>query len=198
MIRKTNLLLIIISIIVSFYFVFTRDINNIGLILKDASIIITITGIYIIEKIFKLKINDGIKFIYVLFIFTAHFLGATCELYNKIFWFDKFSHFVSGILTSFAALLIINKSKSKNSLFFNILFIISFSMLVASLWEVFEYLASYYFKMDPQRVTLTGVTDTMGDIIVALLGTILLSTCYYFEHSEGYNLIVKKFENMIK
>ncbi len=195
MIKKINFLLILVSIIISFYFVFTRD-NNPALILKDASIIITITGIYIIEKIFKVHINDGIKCCYIVFVFVAHFLGATCELYNKIYWFDKFSHFVSGILTSFGAIYILVKNKS-NKLLFNILFIISFSLGIAALWEIFEYLASYYFNMDPQKVILTGVTDTMGDIIVAFLGSILVSICYYFEHTSNHNIFIKKFEKLI-
>ena len=37
-----NVILILVSIVGSFYFVFTRD-DKLGLILKDASIIITIT-----------------------------------------------------------------------------------------------------------------------------------------------------------
>lgn len=196
MIKKFNFILILISIIFSFYFVFTRD-DKIGLILKDASIIITITGIYIIEKIFKIKINDGLKFVYILFVFIAHFLGANCELYNKIYWFDKFSHFISGLLTTFIAIFILVKNKYKKSLFFNILFMISFSLAIAAFWEIFEYLSSYYLHMDPQKVVETGVTDTMGDIIVAFLGAILVSICYYFEHKENFNLLIKKFEKLI-
>ena len=80
---------------------------------------------------------------------------------------------------------------------FNILFIISFSLGIAALWEIFEYLASYYFNMDPQKVILTGVTDTMGDIIVAFLGSILVSICYYFEHTSNHNIFIKKFEKLI-
>ena len=194
MIKKINYLLILVAIMGSFYIVFTRD-NELVYVLKDSSIIFTITGIYIIEKIFKLNINDNIKFMYVLFIFTSHFLGVTCELYNHIYWFDKFTHFVSGILTSFGALIILKNNKK--SIFFNILFIISFSMLVASSWEIFEYLSSYYFNVDPQRVLETGVTDTMGDIIVAFLGSILVSLCYYFEHKNNYNLLIKSFEKLL-
>ncbi len=196
MIKKINYLLVVISIIGSFYFVFTKD-NSIVLILKDASIVITINALYIIQKIFKVKINDGLIFFYILFIFIAHFLGVTCELYNKIYWFDKFSHFISGILTSFVAIYILVKSKCDKKILFNILFIISFSLAIAAFWEVFEYLASYYFNVDPQKVVMTGVTDTMGDIIVALLGTVLVSICYYYENILKYNLIVKKFEKMI-
>ncbi len=196
MLKKTNILLILTAIIVSLYFVITRD-NEIGLILKDVTILITITGVYILEKIFKIKINDGLKFVYVLFIFMAHFLGAICELYNSIYWFDKFTHFASGILTTFIAIYIIVKNKKNNSLFYNILFMISFSLAIAACWEIFEYLSSYYLNVDPQKVLETGVSDTMGDIIVAFLGAILVSVCYYFEHTSKNNLLIKKFEKMV-
>ena len=70
-------------------------------------------------------------------------------------------------------------------------------MLIASIWEVFEYLSSYYFNVDPQKVILTGVTDTMGDMIVALFGSILVCSSYYFEHQENYNLIIRKYESLV-
>ena len=196
MMRKINIFLILVSIIGSLYFVITKD-TNIIFVLKDISIIFTINLLYIIKGIFKIKINDGINFIYILFIFMSHFLGVTCELYGQIFWYDKFIHFLSGIITSFIAIYILEKIKNRHNLLFNILFIIAFSLMVASLWEIFEYLSSYYFNVDPQRVALTGVSDTMKDIIVAFLGSILISLSYYFENTEGYQLLTKKFINQL-
>lgn len=196
MIKKINYLLILISSIISVYIALTKE-SNIVYILKDISIILSISALYIAQKIFKIRINEGLNFIYIVFIFIAHFLGVVVDLYTKIYWFDKFTHFLSGILTSFAAIYILVKNKEKNILF-NTLFILSFSMLIASIWEVFEYLSSYYFNVDPQKVILTGVTDTMGDIIVALLGSILVSLSYYFEHKEDNSLIIKIFEEFIK
>ena len=196
MIKKINILLILVSIIGSLYFVFTKD-DNIIFILKDLSIILTINGLYIIQKLFKIKINDGINFIYIIFIFMAHFLGVICDLYTKIYWFDKFVHFLSGIVSSFAAIYILLKFKKNKNLFFDILYIIAITLMIASLWEVFEYLASYYFNVDPQKVLLTGVNDTMSDIIVAFLGSILVSISYYYESKYNVNLLIKKFIKQI-
>lgn len=192
MLKKINLLLIIISIIGSFYIVLTRE-NTLVYILKDLSVILTINAIYIINYLFKLKISDEVNFAYILFIFLAHFIGVTCEVYNKIYWFDKFIHFLSGILSSFAAIYVINKFKKDSNYKFTILFIIAFSLMCASLWEVFEYLSSYYFGVDPQKVVLTGVTDTMGDIIVAFLGSILVSISYHYEYLCDKSLLIKRF-----
>lgn len=196
MIKKINIILILTSILGSLYFVFTRD-NNIVLILKDLSIIITINALYIIRKLFKLKISDVLIFIYVLFIFLAHFLGVICELYNVIYWYDKFTHFLSGVLTSFGAIFLLKKFKKSGNTIFSILFIIALSLMVASLWEIFEYLSSFYLGVDPQKVAQTGVADTMGDIIVAFLGSILVSIGYQYEYKCNYDLLIKRFVNLI-
>ena len=192
MIKKINILLILMAIIGTLYFVFTRD-TNIVLILKDISIIVTISALYIIQKLFKIKISEGINLIYITFVFMAHFLGVICELYNYIYWFDKFVHFLSGIVTAFVAIYLLVKCKKDKNIFFDILVIISLTLAVAAFWEIFEYLSSFYFHMDPQKVLTTGVSDTMGDIIVAFLGSILVSICYYFENKYNYDLLVKRF-----
>jgi len=192
MIKKINISLILIAVIGTLYFVFTRD-TNIVLILKDISIIVTISALYIIQKLFKIKISEVINLTYIIFIFMAHFLGVICELYNYIYWFDKFIHFLSGIVTAFVAIYLLVKFRKDKNMFFDILVIISLTLAVAALWEIFEYLSSFYFHMDPQKVLTTGVSDTMGDIIVAFLGSILVSMCYYFENKYNYNLLVKRF-----
>ena len=195
--KKINHLLIFIAIMGSIYITITKD-ESLVYILKDMSIIITINALYILKKTFKIKLSEEINFIYILFIFTAHFIGVTCEVYDKVYWFDKFVHFLSGILSSFGALYLIVKFKKEDNIKFTILFIIAFSLMVASLWEIFEYLSSYYFDVDPQRVAVTGVTDTMGDIIVAFLGSILVSLSYYYEYINNKTLLIKKFIKSIK
>ena len=195
MIKKINYLLILIASIFGVYFAIAKE-SELVFILKDVSILITISALYIIQKVFKVKINDYINFIYIAFIFAAHFLGVIVDLYTKIYWFDKFTHFLSGIVTSFAALYILAKNKNTKTIF-NVLFIVSFSMLIACGWEIFEYIASLLFNVDPQKVALTGVSDTMGDILVTLLGSIIVSLCYCFEHKSNYNLLIKKYEKLI-
>ena len=196
MIKKINILLILVATIGGLYFAITKE-TNIIFILKDISIVLSISALYIVQKIFKIKIPEGINFLYILFIFMAHFLGVICDFYSKIYWFDKFVHFLSGFVAAFIAIYLLVKFKKDKNIIFSIIFIISFSVMIGSIWEVFEYLASYYFNVDPQKVVATGVTDTMGDIIVTLLASILTSISYYFEHKYNSNLLVKKFIKII-
>ncbi len=193
-IKYINYLLCVIAIIGSFYIIFTRE-NTLGIFLKDLSIIVTITLPYIIQKLCKVKIDDKLIFIYVLFIFFAQFLGVTVELYNKIPFFDKVIHTLSGVLTAFGSLLILSlmhKYDIKDKLF-NIMWIISFTLMVAVGWEIFEYMANIFFGGDAQRVALTGVNDTMQDMIVALIGSMLVVIIYSF-YSK---LSIFSFENSV-
>ena len=177
--KKINYLLIICILIGAFINVFFELDKGIVIVLKDISIIFTITLPYILKKIFKIDINEFLIFIWIIFIFLAHFLGVSLEFYNKWYCFDKVTHFMSGILSGGVATLIINKVKCKN-VYQNILFIVSFTWFCAGMWEVFEFTSNYLFGGDAQKVALTGVSDTMWDMIVAFLGSIIVSFIYWF------------------
>lgn len=194
-IKYINYLLSLVAIIGSFYIIVVKD-RELGVILKDASILVTITLPYILEKIFKIKIDNKLKFIYILFVFCAHFLGATVELYNKISWYDKLCHTLSGVLTSYGALLILTFIKNCNieNKFFNIMYMICVTLAVASLWEIFEYTANILFGGDAQKVVQTGVNDTMQDIIVAFIGSLFVCLIYGFYST----LNIFNFTNSVK
>lgn len=191
-----NILLVISAIIGSFYFVVTRD-NQIGLILKDSSILLTITSPYWIEKIFHKKLSPIVKFVCILFVFCAHFLGATIEFYNEFTYYDKITHTISGILTALLAMLLLKQlgMYQENKIFFNVLFIISITLSVAVCWEFFEYFGNIFFGGDAQRVAKTGVNDTMQDMLVAFLGSVIISILYVIEETTKKDGIVKNFMN---
>lgn len=190
----TNYVLVISAILGSYYLVLTRD-NQLGLILKDSSIIITITLPYLIEFILRKKIPLGIKTFYILFVFLAQFLGVTIELYNEWAYFDKFTHWLSGILTALLSLSVLKylDMYEEHKIAFNIIWMISITLAVASLWEFFEYIANIFFGGDAQRVALTGVNDTMQDMLVAFIGSILVSIMYVYEVICHKKIIVNSF-----
>jgi Predicted membrane protein (DUF2238). len=194
-----NYILVIIAVVVSFYMVITRD-KEVGLILKDASIIITITLPYIIEKVFRKKIAITLKTTYIIFIFLAQFIGVTLELYNHLAYYDKFTHWLSGVGTALVALIILDlfNMYDNKKILFNIIYMIAVTLMVATFWELFEYIANIFFGGDAQRVELTGVNDTMQDIIVAFLGSILVSFIYFYEESKNKKGFIRSFMEGIK
>jgi len=191
--KKINKILIllscILSIIYSLEILNTGDIYNILIRLSFILIVLIPT---ILRKI-KINISSSSEFILIVFAFIGHFLGSIMNLYNKIYWFDTFVHFLSGIVVAFFTLEIIKKSKIKTNHIFEIIFILGVSSLVATSWEIFEFTCDKLFDKDAQHVLTTGVDDTMKDMIVALLGSILFNICYIYEYINDKKLIITNF-----
>lgn len=164
------------------------------------SIILIIFIPNILEKIFKIKISEASKMIYVIFIFLAHFLGSIINFYNTVSGYDTFAHILSGILVFFLGLefLINIKKYDKNNIYFNVLFIISLSFMIAGIWEIFEFTCDKLFSKDAQHVLTTGVNDTMKDMIVAVLGTSSMAIIYLFEQTNKLKLFITKFIEQVK
>lgn len=181
--KKINIALIVLTIALSLITVFSELDKGIVVVLKDLSIILTLFLPYILNKIFNLKINEKLIFIWIIFIFLAHYMGVILQLYFSWPYLDKVTHTLSGVLSAGAAIIILERVKSKNK-YFNVLFILSFTWLCAGLWEVFEFTCNALFGGDAQRVALTGVTDTMLDMIVAFIGSIIVSTIYIINKNK--------------
>lgn len=158
-----------------------------GRIFISLSLYITVWIPCLLRKILKINLPESMELIYLLFLFVAQFLGSIVNVYAKIYWFDSFTHFISGILTAVLSIFVLDwfhKYDSK-SIWFNIFFMIAFSLMVASLWEFLEFTSDHIFGGDTQNVLTTGVEDTMKDMIVAFLGAIL--TSIYFAYEKTLN-----------
>jgi len=151
----------------------------------------------ILKKYFKINLTSTLEFIYLVFIFFAHFLGSIVDFYHKMNNYDKIIHLLSGVVTAFLALYtLINLRKyDPKNIFFNVLFIISFVLMIASFWEFFEYFSDILFNQDAQNVLTTGIHDTMKDMIAAFLGSILFSMVYVYEEKSGNNILINKITN---
>lgn len=170
--KKLNNILIIVVTSISYIIALTY--------LKDKQCVdllktVLILPVMLIPKIlnkFNIKITSNLEFSYLLFIIFAYFLGVILNFYDKINSYDTIMHFISGIFTGYIATYLL---KDKNNKLYNFLFILGFVSLIAVSWETFEYISSIIFDVDPQKVKLTGINDTMKDMIVALLGGILVT-----------------------
>lgn len=181
-INKINNILIFLTSLASICYAI-KDFNYgaYDRLISSISIIFILIIPKIVNKIYKNKINNILECIYILFIILAQFLGSVVNLYSKIWWYDLFTHFLSGVLTSILALIILKYLKMDNDKRFNILFIICFTQMIASIWEFLEFGAFIIFKMDVQRHLTTGVFDTMEDMLSAFLGSIIISIYYLFK-----------------
>ena len=157
--KFNNILIVVFSLLSILYFIRDVNIGRTDRFLSD----LTLTLVLLLPRIFKIKMSDRLETLYLVFAIFADFFGSIVNLYNRTWWYDLFAHFVSGILTSILAIMIINHfelNKNENK-FFNILFIISFTMLIASLWEFVEFGSDCILHLDVQHNLTTGVRDTM-------------------------------------
>lgn len=130
-------------------------------------------------RVFRLRPIHALTIISRFFIFLAFHIGMVCSGYTSIPFYDKAVHTFSGIFFAFLGVIAFYKLKhnhkaEKTDLKLCTAFSFSFSMTIAAVWEIYEYIIGFILKTDPQCVAATGVGDTMGDIIACLIGTILL------------------------
>lgn len=155
-----------------------------AIVLKEVVILVYLPVI-LLPFIFKIK--PLLTFLYLIFTCIALFLGSLCHLFKLTIWFDSFSHFTWGMLSSLLAIYILDKLHmyDKKNVLFNLVFIFIFSLATSGFWEICEFTVDRIVGSDTQRVA-TGVFDTMKDIIVALLGNILFLIWYYYETRHSF------------
>ena len=150
-----------------------------------------------ISRKWKLYIPSNMQIIAIVFIFAHFILGEIFRVYDYSLLFDKILHTTSGLVfaaVGFSLVNLLNESTNTHlelSPFFVALFSFCFSMMIASLWEVYEFtfdsitgnnmqrwqiIGDILEVKDPGRV---GLIDTIGDIIVCLIGSLVVSIAGY-------------------
>lgn len=128
-------------------------------------------------KIFRGRRVQQLDFLMLSFAFLAYPLGACLDFYRILPGFDKLAHSLSGVFVSLLCLIMYYYLKPEHDISARdaslaMAFVFFGSMAVAGLWEIGEYLLSFLVGLDLQRAAATGVTDSMHDMIVCLIGTV--------------------------
>ena len=190
--KKINNIIIILSLIVELiYFIMNPiiTVDNILLLLSYIPVIFIPRIFNYIFKKSKIKITDDIEFIYLIFLILAFLFGSIMGGYSKVYWYDSFTHLLSGVFTAFMAIVILKwlNRYDKKDIVFNIIYMILVTLSVAVLWECTEFTIDKILGTDTQKVLTTGVNDTMKDMICALIGSILYSIYYLYNLNKKSN-----------
>ena len=191
--KKINNLIIILSLVIELiYFIMNPiiTVDNILLLLSYIPVIFIPKIFNYIFKKSKIKITDDIEFAYLIFLILAFLFGSIMGGYSKIYWYDSFTHLLSGVFTAFMAIVLLKwlNRYNKKDIVFNIIYIILVTLSVAVLWECTEFTIDKILGTDTQKVLTTGVNDTMKDMICALVGSILYSIYYLYSLSKKSNI----------
>jgi len=136
-----------------------------------------------IGRRFRVNIPPEFQLLAVIFVFSALFLGEIQSYYEKIWWWDIALHTSSGLLMGifgFLLVYVLNESERIDIHMrprFVAFFAFLFAVAVGALWEIFEFSMDQLIGVDMQKAMfddLSGLTDTMWDMIVNTLGALLI------------------------
>lgn len=167
----TTIVLTMFYIISLGYFLKIKDFMGISV---SIFCLILTPVLYQINKRVPKLLSDGLYIVFMWYACIASVLGSGYGFYD-INHYDDFLHITSGILTVTAAYTIIkyfntNEQVNKMNIVFIGIFIMMFSMGVASFWEIGEYSMDHILGTHTQ---VGGLTDTVMDMIDAFVGTII-------------------------
>lgn len=127
-----------------------------------------------VRVIFKGKMTPRIELLYYIFVFIALHLGICMDFYKTVPYFDKIVHLLSGVFSALAGHYAIQHYKmSAAPDHFKAVFIVSFSLGIAVLWEFFEFACDKLLGQSMQQLVSIGVDDTMYDLIMAFIGSLI-------------------------
>lgn len=131
-----------------------------------------------ILKKLKISINNTIEEMYLILIFLSATLGRIYRLYYITNWFDTLVHGISGIQLFILGLIVLKHYKLNKNILFNIIFGITLTLSLGTIWELTEYNIDEIFKTNMQSRE-TGIKDTIKDLSIAGTTSIITSIIYF-------------------
>lgn len=163
----------------------------------------------IVKKRLKLEIPSFMTVVYLLFLYCAIFLGEVRFFYINVKNWDTLLHTFSGVMIGtlgFSFVNILNDNKDdthlKLSPFFVAFFAFCFSVMLGTIWEVYEFSADHLLGFNMQKFRLAdgtdlaghaAISDTMKDIIVDIVGALFAALIGYISLKYKRGWIEKTF-----
>ncbi len=178
-------LVVLVDIVYLVGYIASKDLVK---ILECIALVVLMFLPKIVEK--KFKLNEYMRFVYIVYTTCLLLVGVIMNLYDTLYYYDSITHFITGIAGAVFGLLLLDSFNMYNpkKTLFNVVFMVAIVLSIAGIWEMFEFTNSKIFNIDVQRVLLTGVNDTMKDIILAFLGSLLTSIWYSYiaKYNKGF------------
>lgn len=171
-------ILIFLYLISSVFFLINFKINRFSPCL--CCLILTLLIKYLSKKFINIISHILITSI-LIFIFFASYLGSSFNFYGLIHHYDDIMHFLSGVLTVLLGYDIFTLLSTDINIKINrkviIIFVFSFTLAVAGIWELLEFSIDALLATNMQ---VGGLKDTMHDMIDAILASIISVPFYEF------------------
>jgi hypothetical protein len=131
-----------------------------------------------LERNLKVILPLEIEMLLVMFVFSAMYLGEIRSYYTTFWWWDLFLHTSSGFLLGLLGFIVIYVLNSQDRVRMRLspllvgVFSFVFSVALGAIWEIFEFSIDFFLGMNMQK---SGLNDTMGDMIVNLIGGLVMA-----------------------
>ena len=148
----------------------------------------------LLRRQLPVEIPSELQIAAILFVFATLFLGEVRHYYERIWWWDLALHGTAGLLMGllgFIIVFVLNESTTvplRMRPGFVALFAFAFALAIGNIWEIFEFAMDRSFGLTMQKQTAadpSGLTDTMGDLIVNLAGAAIVSLVGWRYVSRG-------------
>lgn len=176
-------------------------------VLQYAVILLILTFPILLRKHFMVQIPLIITVLCAIFGFVAMVMGDGLNFYGKYQWWDSVLHLFSGCVLAFVGLWIISiifEDSQKVILenkFFIAFYVLLFGLSCGVVWEICEYGYDAFFGTNTQQfmanttasliqaddIPLCGheaLSDTMTDLILDFVGSLLVSIYVFFRHNK--------------
>jgi uncharacterized membrane protein YjdF len=134
----------------------------------------------------------------VIFIFASFYLGKVQDFYIRFWWWDIALHTTAGLLMGifgFLLVYVLNESNRVELHMTSGFFAFVFAVAIGAIWEIFEFGIDQMLGTTMQKPMLgdvSGLTDTMWDMIVNALGAALISITGWWYLKSKKRFFVKE------
>lgn len=165
--------------------------HNTGYIFMGPVSLLFLLVLPLTERIFRQKLDFHFRVFVLLFCYCAFCLGTALRWYDRVPVYDKLMHLVSGLLFYCVGFMLYSAfSRSRpyrltDDWVLQMTYAFFFSMAIAVVWEIYEFLCFLLMGHDAQNHLDTGVFDTMYDLIFCFLGTLVPAVFYAIYAKTG-------------
>lgn len=166
--------------------------NWFGAFAGTVALILTFTPA-ILERQLSVYLPIEFTLLTTAFLYASFALGEVSDFYAKFWWWDLMLHSISALTIGIIGFLMLYVFYMTKRVQIDPVYValITFCLAVTTgtLWEIFEFLMDYFFKLNMQK---SGLIDTMTDLIVNSLGSLVAAILGYFYVKNGDSLIVDR------
>lgn len=148
----------------------------------------------LLEKRFQVFIPPAFELLAIAFLFAALFLGEVRGYYARFWWWDIGLHTASGFLLGILGFLLVYVLNEMEEIDLHMrpgfvaLFAFLFAVGMGVIWEIVEFGVDELFGANMQKPMFgdpSGLTDTMWDLIVDVVGALTVALLGYGYLTKG-------------